>query len=208
MPSHWRTKADNSPQRPIIFDTLQLLRFVTLTLITAPPNSHWQQFLERSFPAYPSGVPQQRVQDIESRPAEDAPELKEGYEERMKQITKEGESKFSLKNTLTKWFVDCITAGAIMNTVAFFVIMGLLKGQGSSQIGTNIRTVSFLRVLYSLWLTLVLIWSANHSSYCSWLQDLAHRFHHQLQLHPRPQPNCVFEFYRSALGDLHELGSC
>ena len=51
--------------------------------------------------------------------------------------------KFGLRNTLTKWFVDCITAGAIMNTIAFLVIMGIMKGQGAAQIGSNIRTVRF-----------------------------------------------------------------
>ena len=50
---------------------------------------------------------------------------------------------FSLRNTLTKWFVDCITAGAIMNTIAFLVLMGIMKGQAGSQIWMNIKTVSF-----------------------------------------------------------------
>jgi hypothetical protein len=113
--------------------------------MTAPPNYHWQAFLERQFPAYPAGRGPQlgRLADLEMQPGDDAPELKEGYEERMAQITKDRESKFSTRNTLTKWFVDCITAGAIMNTVAFLVIMGLLKGQGGSQIWSNIKTVSY-----------------------------------------------------------------
>lgn len=111
-------------------------------MITAPPNYHWQQFLERTFPAYPSGRPQERIGDIEMTPAEDAPELKEGYEERMAEVNRDREPKFSMKNTLTKWFVDCISAGAIMNTVAFLIIMGVLKGQASSQIWSNIKTVS------------------------------------------------------------------
>jgi hypothetical protein len=50
--------------------------------------------------------------------------------------------RFSLRNTLTKWFVDCITAGAIFNTIAFLIIMGIMKGQGLDQISSNIRTVS------------------------------------------------------------------
>ncbi|KAM0211280.1 hypothetical protein ACHAQD_010338 [Fusarium lateritium] len=131
--------------RPASLDVVQLLRFVTLTLMTAPPNYHWQAFLERQFPAYPAGQGPQlgRLADLEMQPGDDAPELKEGFEERMAQITKDRESKFSTRNTLTKWFVDCITAGAIMNTVAFLVIMGLLKGQGGSQIWSNIKTVSY-----------------------------------------------------------------
>ncbi|KAJ4326313.1 hypothetical protein N0V84_003179 [Fusarium piperis] len=139
--------------RPVTLDILPLLRFVTLTLITAPPNYHWQQFLERTFPAYPSGRPQERIGDVEMRPAEDAPELKEGYEERMAEINRDREPKFSKKNTLTKWFVDCISAGAIMNTVAFLIIMGVLKGQATSQIWSNIKTETIPIIVagYKIW---------------------------------------------------------
>ncbi|KAM0435894.1 hypothetical protein ACHAPT_002786 [Fusarium lateritium] len=139
--------------RAVTLDLLPLLRFVTLTLITAPPNYHWQQFLERTFPAYPSGRPQERIGDIEMTPAEDAPELKEGYEERMAEINRDREPKFSMKNTLTKWFVDCISAGAIMNTVAFLIIMGVLKGQASSQIWSNIKTETIPIIVagYKIW---------------------------------------------------------
>ncbi|KAM6519352.1 hypothetical protein FALCPG4_012992 [Fusarium falciforme] len=139
--------------RPVTLDLLPLLRFVTLTLITAPPNYHWQQFLERTFPAYPSGRTQERIGDIEMTPAEDAPELKEGYEERMAEVNRDREPKFSMKNTLTKWFVDCISAGAIMNTVAFLIIMGVLKGQASSQIWSNIKTETIPIIVagYKIW---------------------------------------------------------
>ncbi|KIL95413.1 hypothetical protein FAVG1_00150 [Fusarium avenaceum] len=141
--------------RPASLDVVQLLRFVALTLMTAPPNYHWQAFLERQFPAYPAGQGPQlgRLADLEMQSGDDAPELKEGYEERMAQISRDRESKFSTRNTLTKWFVDCITAGAIMNTVAFLVIMGLLKGQGGSQIWTNIKTETIPIIVagYKIW---------------------------------------------------------
>ncbi|KAL6414545.1 hypothetical protein AUP68_01074 [Ilyonectria robusta] len=82
---------------------------------------------------------------------DDAPEGKEGFPSR----PGTPEPKFSLKNTLTKWFVDCISAGAIMNTVAFLLIMGIFKGQSGSQIWSNIMTVSprprcHLRILNQL----------------------------------------------------------
>ncbi|KAF4971871.1 hypothetical protein FZEAL_9728 [Fusarium zealandicum] len=130
-----------------------LLRFVALTLMTAPPNYHWQQFLERTFPAYPSGRQNERIGDVEMKPAEDAPELKEGYEERMAQVNQDREPKFSMKNTLTKWFIDCITAGAILNTVAFLILMGILKGQGGSQIMGNIKTETLPIIVagYKIW---------------------------------------------------------
>ncbi|EWY87165.1 hypothetical protein FOQG_03959 [Fusarium oxysporum f. sp. raphani 54005] len=123
--------------------------------MTAPPNYHWQSFLERTFPAYPAGRGPQlgRLNDLEMQPTEDAPELKEGYEERMAQINKDREPQFSMRNTLTKWFVDCITAGAIMNTIAFLIIMGLLKGQGGSQIWSNIKTETIPIIVagYKIW---------------------------------------------------------
>ncbi|KAK7415588.1 hypothetical protein QQZ08_012304 [Neonectria magnoliae] len=136
-------------KRPLALDIFQLLRFVTLTLLTAPPNYHWQQYLERSFPAYPLNSRVERLGDIEMRPHDDAPELKDGFPQR----PGTPEPKLSLKNTLTKWFIDCITAGAIMNTVAFLVLMGILKGQGSSQIWTNImtETIPIIVAGYKIW---------------------------------------------------------
>ncbi|KAI1020101.1 hypothetical protein LB503_006284 [Fusarium chuoi] len=141
--------------RPVSLDIVQLLRFVSLTLMTAPPNYHWQGYLERTFPAYPAARGPQlgRLNDLEMQPTEDAPELKEGYEERMAQINKDKEPQFSMRNTFTKWFVDCISAGAIMNTIAFLIIMGLLKGQGGSQIWSNIKTETIPIIVagYKIW---------------------------------------------------------
>ncbi|CAM1503172.1 Fc.00g079480.m01.CDS01 [Cosmosporella sp. VM-42] len=136
--------------RPISLDVLQLLRFVALTFMTTPPNCHWQQYLERTFPAYPEA---ERLDDIEMTLAEDAPDLKEGYEERIEQINREIAPKISLKNTLAKWFIDCITAGAIMNTVAFLILMGIMKGQAGSQIWSNIKTETIPIIVagYKMW---------------------------------------------------------
>lgn len=53
-----------------------------------------------------------------------------------------GKPKLNIRNTLTKWFVDCMLVGAILNTLAFFVIMGFLKGQSFVMIAQTIRTVS------------------------------------------------------------------
>lgn len=130
--------------RPFALDLLQMLRFVTLTFITAPPNYLWQGLLEKTFPAYLT-----HAQVEERKKEDDDVELKgagEGVIEGDMGAPSEGSGrgKFSLRNTLTKWFVDCITMGAIMNTIAFLVIMGIMKGQGAGQIGENIRTVSRL----------------------------------------------------------------
>ncbi|KAL7906515.1 hypothetical protein GGI35DRAFT_471075 [Trichoderma velutinum] len=122
-------------------DHIQLFRFIVCTLITTPPNYLWQQFLEKSFPAYPP-IRQSRDhggKDIELKAMEEAAagaSIGEGFQSQPEATT---QSKFSIRNTLTKWFIDCITAGAIMNTVAFLVIMGLLKGQPMAQISSNIK---------------------------------------------------------------------
>lgn len=126
-------------QRNFHLDFIQLARFIAYTLITAPPNYIWQQFLEKALPAYPPirQVHNHGNKDIELRAMEES--MGEGIEPQNEAPV---QSKFSIRNTLAKWFIDCITAGAIMNTVAFLVIMGILKGQPAIQIASNIKTVS------------------------------------------------------------------
>lgn len=46
---------DHTPQRPFTLDLLQFVRFVLLSMITAPPNYRWQQFLEKAFPGICGG---------------------------------------------------------------------------------------------------------------------------------------------------------
>lgn len=127
-------------------DHIQLFRFIVLSLITAPPNYLWQQFLEKSFPAYPSTQKARDVgKDIELKAMEEAAagaSIGGGSQSQSESST---QPRFSIRNTLTKWFIDCITAGAIMNTVAFLVIMGVLKGQPMAQISSNIKAVGSQR---------------------------------------------------------------
>ncbi|KXJ97633.1 hypothetical protein Micbo1qcDRAFT_156583 [Microdochium bolleyi] len=61
--------------------------------------------------------------------------------------------KLNWHNTLTKWFIDCITLGALFNTVAFFVLMGLLKNQSPGQIVANVRdqTMPLILAGYKVW---------------------------------------------------------
>ena len=44
------------------------------------------------------------------------------------------------KNTILKMLIDSITLGAVVNTVAFLVIMGMLKGNSYAKIYENVRT--------------------------------------------------------------------
>lgn len=140
-------------QQAFSFDLAAFLRFVILSLLTAPPNYQWQQLLERTFPAYePRGAPHPppAAGDLEKQ------ELSVDNEaSRVGRRPEEEEQKPKLnkRNTFTKWFVDCITLGAIFNTVAFFVLMGFLKRQSLGQIGHNVRTETIPVIVagYKIW---------------------------------------------------------
>lgn len=109
-------------------------------MLTAPPNFIWQQLLERRLPAYPVDARRQKKQqqrDVELKGLEEAARDSHNADHGSGMVT----PRFSLRNTLAKWFIDCMTAGAVMNTVAFLAIMGLLKSQPGSQIWHNIKTV-------------------------------------------------------------------
>lgn len=49
--------------------------------------------------------------------------------------------KINWLNTFMKMFIDCITLGALVNTVAFLVIMGLLKGQNWARVKVTVGKV-------------------------------------------------------------------
>ncbi|KAK5988230.1 PXMP2/4 family protein 3 [Cladobotryum mycophilum] len=133
-------------------DLLQLFRFVALPIITTPPNYLWLHFLERSFPAYPQVQHHDRGgKGIELKLMEEAARL--GDDNASQSLIVASQSKFSLRNTLAKWFLDCISVGAFLNTAAFLMIMGVLKGQPGSQIMANIRTqtISIVVAGYKVW---------------------------------------------------------
>ncbi|KAI1125053.1 hypothetical protein F5Y10DRAFT_15123 [Nemania abortiva] len=133
-------------ERPFAFDGAMFLRFVTVTFLSAPPNYMWQQLLERTFPAYErkrlSAGPDS-PRDLEKQ-VTDKPEAGAGPEPK---------PKLNLKNTFAKWFIDCITLGAIFNTVAFFVLMGMLKRQPVAVIAHNVRTETIPVIVagYKIW---------------------------------------------------------
>jgi hypothetical protein len=115
----------------------QLLRFILLTILTAPPNYLWQQWLERTFPGRKSNTDMPALSG-------DAAEQGDGVYEMSKAgeaIQPEEMAKFNYKNTAIKWFVDCITMGALVNTIGFLVLMGIMKGRSVDQILTAIRKV-------------------------------------------------------------------
>ncbi|KAF2138059.1 uncharacterized protein K452DRAFT_301432 [Aplosporella prunicola CBS 121167] len=145
-------------ERAFMFNSPEFFRFVTLTLITAPPNYLWQGLLERTFPAYPrdsiyGAAPGAPIRSPRSSMSRDI-EAGDGLEKRDDYVyASQPKPRISKRNTITKWFVDCITMGAIMNTVAFLVIMGIMKGQGTAEIGQNIRTETIPIIIagYKIW---------------------------------------------------------
>jgi len=58
-------------------------------------------------------------------------------------IERPSKAKLNIKHTLTKWLLDSMTIGALLNTIAFLVLMGILKGQSRARIAKNVRTVSY-----------------------------------------------------------------
>ncbi|GAP87695.1 putative mpv17 pmp22 family protein [Rosellinia necatrix] len=139
--------------RPFALDVAMFLRFVAVAFVTAPPNYLWQQLLERMFPAHERKRPSAAAsgggndpRDLEKQAAmaEKQPEAGAGPAAR---------PKLNLRNTFSKWFIDCITLGALFNTVAFFVLMGALKGQPAAVIARNIRveTIPLIVAGYKIW---------------------------------------------------------
>lgn len=115
------------------------LRFVIFTLLTAPPNYLWQHALERLFPGRkPLNVTKATLPHYEVRD-HDGLLVEDGQQER-----EQPETRLDWKNTMIKWFIDCMTLGALLNTAAFIIIMGIMKGRSIQQIGSAMRTVCLL----------------------------------------------------------------
>ncbi len=140
------------------FSWITLLRFLALDLITAPPNYKWQELLEHTFPARPPVAKSRRSYEVvplddrdpEEGPKDDEDDFSDDEEPQPQRL---GSGKLNWRNTFAKWFIDCITIGAIGNTLAFLIIMGILKGQLPSKIGYNIRheTLTIIWNGYKIW---------------------------------------------------------
>ncbi|GAM85513.1 hypothetical protein ANO11243_035200 [Dothideomycetidae sp. 11243] len=123
---HWRKR------EPLYLSAGDLLRFLLLNIIVCPPNFLWQAFLERRFPAYKKPPPAPAAPDLSGLEKGTLPEAAE---------EQEGDADFDWGNTAKKWFLDCITVGAVGNTLAFLVIMGVLKGKDVVQIQEAVRKI-------------------------------------------------------------------
>ncbi|THW29929.1 hypothetical protein D6D23_00554 [Aureobasidium pullulans] len=135
-------------QAPTTVSAADLLRFVIFTLLTAPPNYLWQHALERVFPgrkpidSTKTVLPRYEIREHDELLGEDVLQQEE-----------ESETKLDWKNTMIKWFVDCMTLGALLNTAAFLILMGIMKGRSPGEIGTALRTDTFpiIYASYKIW---------------------------------------------------------
>ena len=132
------------------FSVLEFIRFVVLHLITAPLNYKWQELLEATFPAY----------QYDHAPSKSIRFADDDVEKRTKEATLDNEEeiggtsrRLNYRNTITKWFVDAITLGALFNASIFFVIMGIFKGQTLAKIKRNLRTKLIVIIVngYKVW---------------------------------------------------------
>lgn len=134
--------------KPFAFDGAHFFRFVMLTLLTTPPNYKWQVWLEANFPAYePSGTGPRDLENQIHKEKDDDEKVDVGTK------TPPQKAKLNWRNTFAKWFIDCITVGALVNTVIFFVLMGLLKRQEMDVIANNVRTQTIPLIIagYKIW---------------------------------------------------------
>ncbi|TIA05684.1 hypothetical protein D6C81_10370 [Aureobasidium pullulans] len=135
-------------QASMVISAADFLRFVIFTLLTAPPNYLWQHALERVFPgrkpidSTKTVLPRYEIREHDELLGEDVLQQEE-----------EIETKLDWKNTMIKWFVDCMTLGALLNTAAFLILMGIMKGRSPGEIGTALRTDTFpiIYASYKIW---------------------------------------------------------
>lgn len=131
---------------PFVFDRVLFLQFAFMGAIGAPVNFHWQNWLERTFPGWVVVTRRTHVGRSEKDSDDGVGDAEKGEwgggvagvglmeKEESVRVRKWG-------NVGKKWFTDCITLGALLNTSLFLVVMGLLKGKGWGVIGGDLRTV-------------------------------------------------------------------
>lgn len=173
---HIKANSEN-PQLGLTFSPSDFLRFLIVTLLTAPPNFLWQNLLERWFPgraqtqdhdillAERGGPPSSSATNFGGGsglldPLEgDAADYEDDGDGKRRFLrgadmhgNAEGTS-LNWRNTMLKWFIDCITLGAIFNTIAFLLLMGLLKAKTMADIMETVRleTWPIIWAGYKMW---------------------------------------------------------
>jgi hypothetical protein len=54
-------KPETTSYNPLGLQWTPVFQFLLLALMTTPPNFKWQQYLERTFPGYPSSRDKQKI---------------------------------------------------------------------------------------------------------------------------------------------------
>lgn len=137
-----KLKAYNSGD-PFVFDRTLFVQFAVVAVITTPVNYYWQNWLERTFPGWKL-VKQKR--EASSGDAEKGAFLRDDGED--KRAIEEEVRVRDWWNIFRKWFTDCITMGALLNTTMFLVLMGLMEGKTITQIGNDLTNVRNLHPRY------------------------------------------------------------
>ncbi|KIW67696.1 hypothetical protein PV04_06928 [Phialophora macrospora] len=148
-------------------DLPRLLRFLCLDLITAPLNYKWQELLETTFPRHGRTLVGGKYESIplEDRDTEKgsdpddmeedeakAGESSEAPRRRRRNKTPKRLLKKNWKNIWTKWFIDCMTLGALFNTAGFLIIMGFLNGKPQNILANlQTRTMAIILNGYKIW---------------------------------------------------------
>jgi len=118
---------------PFVFDQKLFVQFAVVSVVSTPVNYHWQAWLERTFPGWKMAKQRQAAT---SDDAEKAIILKEDGED--KRAIEEVRVR-NWPNIFCKWFTDCITMGALLNTTMFLVLMGYMESKTWVQIGNNLK---------------------------------------------------------------------
>jgi hypothetical protein len=130
-------------------------------------NYKWQELLETTFPRHgrtPVGGKYESIplEDRDVEKGSDADDMEEDEAKagessetrRRKRRSKTPKKlpKKNWKNIWTKWFIDCMTLGALFNTAGFLIIMGFLNGQPQN-ILANLRTRTMTIIIngYKIW---------------------------------------------------------
>ncbi|KAL1890602.1 hypothetical protein Sste5346_008118 [Sporothrix stenoceras] len=114
-----------------LIDIAQLARFVIFALLTAPMNYKFQQLLEYAFPGHGNRPAREHRYTPGRKRTDDL--------ERQDEKRRPSPHHLHWGNVFAKWFLDCLSLGTVLNTTAFLIIMGVLKGQSASQIEANLR---------------------------------------------------------------------
>ncbi|PVI04597.1 hypothetical protein DM02DRAFT_611421 [Periconia macrospinosa] len=142
-----RLKAYNAGT-PFVFDEPLFWRFAVLSVVTTPVNYWWQVWLERNFPGWRPTSGSDKKADISDAEKGTLFKEKEDVDKKHSGSKDKSSSPNNIRvhnrvrdwrNIFCKWFLDCMTLGALINTALFLILMGIMEGKSYAQIETHLR---------------------------------------------------------------------